>query len=227
MSEVLFAGIIWLVSHLAISSTPLRGIIVKTVGDGVYLGIYSLVAAVSLGYLIWVYTDVPRFDYLWLPNPDLYWITKIGMVVAMILLLGGFMARNPTGVGMTIDDPETADQLATGVTRITRHPLQWSIVIWAAGHIVANGDWVSIVFFSSFVLLGGLGGWLIDRKKAVTLGAGWAPYAQVTSNIPFAAILSGRNRLVWRELWLPVLVGLLGYGLIYYFHEAITGAVVI
>jgi uncharacterized membrane protein len=73
MAELWFAAAIWLVTHLGISSTPLRGVLVNTIGQGAYLGLYSLVAAGSLGYLIWVYTSVPSFDYLWLPNPDLYW----------------------------------------------------------------------------------------------------------------------------------------------------------
>jgi uncharacterized membrane protein len=231
MAELWFAAAIWLVTHLGISSTPLRGVLVNTIGQGAYLGLYSLVAAGSLGYLIWVYPSVPSFDYLWLPNPDLYWAAKITMPVAFILLVGGFMVRNPTNVGMSISDtPEAIEQareMAKGVTRITRHPLQWAIVIWGVGHVIANGDWVSVIFFSTLALLGLIGGYLIDRKKAIALGAGWDAYAAVTSNLPFAAIVSGRNPLVAKELALPVLVGALVYGLVFYFHEAITGAIII
>ncbi|MEM9620215.1 MAG: NnrU family protein [Pseudomonadota bacterium] len=227
MSEMWLAAIIWVVSHLGMSSTPLRGILVGVLKPGGYLALYSLVAAAALVYLIYTYNNVPRFDYLWLPNPDLYWLAKLTMPIAFILLLGGFLVKNPTNVGMAIDDPDSAADLARGVTRITRHPLQWAIVIWGAGHVVANGDWVSIIFFSSFIVLSGLGGWLIDRKKAVTLGPGWAPYAAATSNIPFLAIAQGRNKLVWSELWLPILIGLVAHGLVYYFHEAISGAVIV
>ena len=105
-------------------------------------------------------------NYLWMPNPDLYWVAKLTMPIALILLVGGFMVKNPTNVGMSIEDPDSAADMARGVTRITRHPLQWAIVLWAAGHIVANGDVVSIIFFSSFLLLSGVGSFLMDQKKA-------------------------------------------------------------
>lgn len=227
MTEIWFAALFWVFSHLGISSTPLRGTIVGLVGERGYLGIYSLIAAAALANLIWVYSDVPRFDYIWLPNPDLYWVAKVTMPIALFLAVGGFMVRNPTNVGMSIDDPAQAADMATGVTRITRHPFQWGVILWATGHIVANGDWVSVIFFSSFLLLSLLGSFLMDHKKAQTMGEGWAQYAAVTSNVPFAAIVTGRNTLKINELWLPAVVGLVAYGALYYFHETLFGVVVI
>ena len=229
MIEIWYAGVIWVVTHLCISSTPLRQKIVAVIGEGGYLALYSILAVASLGYLIWVYGDVPRFDYLWLPNPDLYWVAKYSMPVALIFLVGGFMVKNPTNVGASIADDELADpiNLARGVTRITRHPFQWSVVIWAAGHIVANGDLVSIIFFTSIGLVSLVGTVLIDIKKARTLDDAWKAYAAVTSNVPFVAVLTGRNRIMLRELALPVVVGLVLYALTYYFHETISGSVII
>ncbi len=227
MAEMWLAGLLWVITHLGISSSPVRRVLVDKIGTGPYLAFYSIVAAASLAYLIWTYGRVPRFDYLWLPNPDLYWVSKITMPLAFIFLLGGFLVTNPTNLGVRLDDPTQAADLARGVTRITRHPLQWAIVIWGLGHIVANGDLVSIIFFGSFVLLSGLGGVLIDLKKAQTLGPGWGSYARVTSNLPFLAIVTGRNRLVLSELWVPVLLGLAGYAVAYYFHEALTGSVIV
>jgi uncharacterized membrane protein len=227
MVELWFAASLWLLTHLGISSTPLRGVLVNLLGQAAYLGLYSVIAAGTLGYLVWVYTDVPRFEYWWLPNPDLYWVAKLTMPIACILLVGGFMVKNPTNVGMAIDDPDEAREMAKGVTRITRHPLQWAVVIWGIGHIVANGDRVSVVFFGTFVALGLVGGFLIDRKKSVAFGDAWSAYAQATSNLPFLAMVSGRNRFAFRELVMPTVVGLVVYALIYYFHEAITGAVIV
>ncbi len=227
MTEMWFAALFWVFSHLGISSTPLRGTIVGLVGERGYLGVYSLIAAAALANVIWVYSDVPRFDYVWLPDPDLYWVAKITMPIALFLALGGFMVKNPTNVGMSIDDPAQAADMATGVTRITRHPFQWGVVLWAAGHIVANGDWVSVIFFSSFLLLSLMGSFLMDYKKARTMGEGWSRYAAVTSNVPFAAIISGRNTLKLSELWLPGAVALVAYAALYYFHEALFGVVVI
>jgi uncharacterized membrane protein len=110
-----------------------------------------------------------------------------------------------------------------GFVRITRHPFQWSVVLWALVHILANGDSASIVFFGSFGLVSLLGGFLIDRKKARSMGADWLPFARATSNVPFAAILSGRNRLVWKELWQPALLGLVVYGAVHAGHKWVSG----
>ena len=222
---MILAGLIFLLTHLGVSSTNLRTRLVGMMGERAYLGLYSLLAAATLGYMIWVYIEVPRYGYFWELDPNLYWAPKILMPIAFVFLLGGFMVRNPTIVGLegSLKDPEQKDQLVRGLTRITRHPFQWSVVLWSVSHMVANGDVVSVVFFGTFAILGLAGGILIDRKKAGSLGDDWLPFAAATSNIPLAAILTGRNRLVVKELALPVLVGLLGYGLVYWGHAWVSG----
>lgn len=224
MELMLLGSLLFLGTHLGVSSSDLRGRLVALLGERGYLGAYSLVAALTLGYLIWLYSALPRYDYFWLPAPSLYLVPKVVMPLAMIFLLGGFLVRNPTVVGMegmlSNSDPNT---LTRGLTRITRHPFQWAVVIWAAVHMVANGDRVSVVFFGTFLVLGLAGGVLIDRKRARRLGPAWTAYAAVTSNVPFAAIVSGRNRLVWSELGLPIVVGLVGYVAAYWAHPWLSG----
>lgn len=224
MWVMLLAAVLFLGTHLGISSTTLRGRLVAMLGETGYLVAYSLVAAITLAYLIWMYGALPRYDYFWMPAPSLYLVPKIVMPVAMILLLGGFMTKNPTAVGMEGSlrgaDPE---QLTRGLTRITRHPFQWAVVLWAVSHLAANGDRVSVVFFGTFLVLGLAGGRLIDRKKAESLGEDWRPFERVTSNVPFAAILAGRNRLALKEQIAPVIVGLIGYVVVYWAHPWIAG----
>ena len=219
-----FAGLLFLGTHFGLSSTPLRGVLTARLGERGYLGLYALLALATLSYLIWLYGQLPRYDYFWLPSPDLYLIPKIVMPLALILLVGGFMVKNPTNVGAEglLKDPAEGD-LARGVTRITRHPFQWGVVLWALSHLVANGDSISVVFFCTFALLSGIGTVLIDRKKALTLGADWLPYLDQTSNLPFGAIVTGRNRLVVAELWLPVVVGLVLYVGLFWGHVWVAG----
>lgn len=223
MLQMLVAGALFVGTHLAISSTPARARLISMVGTRGYLGLYSLCALVTLGYLMWLYGAVPRRDYVWQPSPLLYEIAWYIMPAALVLLLGGFMVKNPTNVGMEGMLGEEKTVLARGVTRITRHPFQWSVVLWAVSHLIANGDTVSIVFFSSFLLLSLIGTFLIDRKKAQSLGTAWHAYRDQTSNIPFAAILAGRNRLAVSELWLPIGVAVAGYFALLYAHEWIAG----
>lgn len=222
---MLLASLLFLGTHLGVSSTTLRTRLVAMLGEKGYLAAYSLVAALTLGYLIWIYGALPRYDYLWMPDPLLYMVPKAVMPVAMIFLVGGFMTPNPTAVGQerSLEKAPQPEEAARGSTRITRHPFQWAVALWAGAHLAANGDRVSVVFFSTFLILSLGGSVLIDRKKAARLGADWEAYARVTSNVPFAAIVSGRNRLAPREQVLPVLVGVVVYLLAYWAHPWIAG----
>jgi uncharacterized membrane protein len=225
MYEVLGAGLFLLITHFGLSSTPLRGALVGVIGERGFQGLYSLVAIGALALLIWTWRESPRLEYAWFSDPSLFWIPKAVMVLAMIFLLGGFLVPNPTQVGGEKILDKGAD--TRGLLRITRHPFLWSVILWSVSHIVVNGDYVSVCFFGTFLLLGGIGTLLLDHKKAQSLGDKWAPFAAATSNVPFAAVLSGRNRLVPSELWLPTLIGVAGYALVYFLHEWIAGVPVI
>jgi len=229
MALMMMAGLLFLGTHLGISSTGLRGVLVARIGQGGYLAVYSLLALATLAYVIWLYGQLPRTDYFWLPNLSLYLVPKIVMPVALILLVGGFMVPNPTNVGAAglLEAPGSKNELARGVTRITRHPFQWAVILWSLSHLAANGDAVSVAFFGTFLILSAAGGVLIDRKKAAALGDAWKPYAEQTSNVPFAAILAGRNRLVVGELVVPVIVGLGAYVLLLWGHQWVSGVRII
>lgn len=229
MLWIFLAGLAFVGAHLLISSTGLRQRLIGVLGEKGYLALYSVLALVTISYLVWIYGELPRYDYVWSPTPMLYTIAKVIMPFSMFLLLGGFLVKNPSNVGMEglLEGPAAASDLARGVTRITRHPLQWGIALWAIAHLLANGDTVSIVFFSSFLTLALLGSVLLDARKAASMGEGWQRYVAITSNVPFLAILQGRNKLVLGELWLPLIVGLIGYGLLLWGHVWVSGVRII
>jgi uncharacterized membrane protein len=221
MTELILAGVVLVATHLGISSTVLRVILVRAIGERGYLALYSVIALAAIVWLVSAYNRTPHYEYVWGPDPRLRIVALAVMPFAFMFMVGAFMVRNPTAVGQE-GQVKTVGQ-GSGFVRITRHPFQWSVVLWAVVHIVANGDVASIVFFGSFGLLSLLGGFLIDAKKARSMGADWLPFAQATSNVPFAAIASGRNRLVWKELWLPALVGLVVYGAVHAGHRWVSG----
>lgn len=221
MGELLLAGIVFVVAHLGVSSTSLRAVLVRTIGERAYLGVYSLLAAVTLVWLIVAYNHASHAEFLWLPSQAARSIPFIVMPIAFTFMLGGFMARNPTAVGQE-SQVRTVGQ-GTGLVRITRHPFQWSVVLWSVAHIIANGDVASLVFFGSLGTLSLAGSHLIDLKKARTIGADWGTFAAATSNIPFRAIVQGRNRLVLSELALPLIVGFAAYGLVIWGHAYVSG----
>jgi uncharacterized membrane protein len=76
----------------------------------------------------------------------------------------------------------------------------WGIAIWAAMHVIANGDAASLVLFSGLCGLALSGPAAIDRKRARKLGDKWENFASVTSSVPFGAIVQGRNQLVLSEV---------------------------
>jgi uncharacterized membrane protein len=51
------------------------------------------------------------------------------------------------------------------------------------------------VFFGTFLVLSVLGTFSIDAKRKRKMGEAWRAFAQKTSNIPFGAVVSGRNSL--------------------------------
>lgn len=219
MLQVAILGLAFVGSHFVLSLADVRGPLVKRLGENGFLGSYSLVSAVLLVLLVMSYGEVSRAIYWWYPDPGHYTITMIIMWFAVVLLVGAFMAPNPSSVGAG----EKAKDGPRGMLRITRHPLMWGIGLWGLAHILSNGDVVSVVFFSWFVVLSLGGAAVLDGKKKAQLGEDWVGFCAQTSLLPFAAIVTGRARLVVGELVGPVLVGSVVYGGIFWGHEWLSG----
>ena len=219
------AGLAFHGSHVLLSSTRLRGALRDQLGERGFLGLYALTALVTFAWFVAAYRAAPLIA-LWPTTRPLAAVPVIIMPLATILLVGGYSTRNPTAVGM--ERSARADDPAPGILRVTRHPVMWGIGLWALAHLVANGDLASVLFFGSLAVLALGGTGLIDRKKRLALGSNWARLAEVTSNIPFAAILSGRSRLRPHEIGLlRVVAGLLLFAVLLLAHPLITGRAVL
>ena len=144
------------------------------------------------------------------------------MPLALVLLVGGLSTPNPTAVGAP--DVLSQSEPARGVFRITRHPFMWGVGLWAGVHLLANGDLASLVLFTSLGALALLGTLLIDRKYAARRGADWQRFAAATSNLPLAAILSGRQRFAFAEIgWWRALLALAVFALLLAAHPWLLG----
>jgi len=209
MTMLVAATLAFLATHF-VTSTPLRPALVNAMGEWPYRGLYSLVAFLTLGWMIWAYVAAPR-ELLWIGNrPIAYGV----MPLAFILITCGYW-RNPTMVGA--DKLLKSTDPARGMIRITRHPIMWGIMLWAAAHIAARGDAKGLIFFGSFILLAVVGTLAMDARKKSN--PDWPRFAAVTSHIPFVAIAQGRNRIVWREIgWLRPALGLAVFFLVLLFH---------
>lgn len=214
ISLILAAGF-FIGLHLGISGTPLRARLIARLGEKNYMAAFSLASAAGLTWLILAFLQARILQpTAW---PDARWVAVVLNFAGLMFISFGVLARAPTAVGG--QSQLDAAEPATGLHRVTRHPMLWGFALWAAAHMLFNPQWPALVFFGAFLLLAVLGPRSIDAKRAATLGERWQRYAAVTSNLPFAAIMQGRNRLVASELIaFPLLVAIVLTELLLLFH---------
>jgi uncharacterized membrane protein len=198
MAMLIAAAAVFIGLHLLIAGTRLRDVIVGAIGEGPYMGLFSLASA---GAIVWLAIS---YNAAFAAGSALWWdfgpaVSHLGIIVvavAFLFAVTGLLTPNPTVVGQAA----AAQQEPTGILRITRHPFLWGVALWAAFHLAANGDAASVLFFGTFLVLAVLGTFSIDAKRARKMGAAWTGFAGKTSNVPFAAILGGRNVLKLGEI---------------------------
>jgi uncharacterized membrane protein len=186
VAAVAFVGSHFLLSH------PLRKRSVRALGEIGFLGVYSVVAFVTLGWLIVAYRKAPPTAPLW-PVGDMLWaLASAVMLIASILLMGSLI-RNPAlpNGGRPGSLPETA----RGVYAVTRHPMMWAFALWGLCHIAVFPVERNIIVAVAMLVLALVGAALQDRKKERLQPALWPAWESKTSFLPFAAIISGRARL--------------------------------
>ena len=203
-----------------VSSTPLRKALVRALGEPSYLGAYVVMSFVTLGWMIWAYRHAPLLP-LWQVQ-EFKLLPLLVMPFSLVLLACGVLSRNPSALRQ--EGVLEAEDPVRGIMRITRHPVMWAIALWAVVHALARGDAGSLIFFGGFTLLAFSGPALIDARKTDTLGEGWKRFAAITSNVPFVAIIEGRNRLCLAEIggW-KILAGLLLYAALLALHPWLFG----
>lgn len=214
------SAIVFVAAHLLISGTPLRDFLVRRMGVPLFQGLFSLIA---LGTLIWLIVafNAATPEPLWAVSA-LRWAPLVLMPFALVLLVTGLTSPNPSLAGL--EGRFRGEIQALGIFRVTRHPVQVAIALWALGHLLAKGNTASLWFFGAMLALAVVGSMSLDRKKARQKGEAWAAFASTTSLIPFAAIFRGRNAFHGREigLWRPGL-GLAIYAILIAFHGDIFG----
>jgi uncharacterized membrane protein len=214
------AALLWFGIHRGIAGSALRPWLVARLGERGYRGCFALLSLGTLTLLIHAYRRAPC-EPLWTTPQALFWLPLLVVPVAFVFLIGAFTVPNPTAVGG--EKALAGEQPARGMLRITRHPFLWAIMLWSAAHLIVNGNVPALFLFGSLLLTAAVGSADIDRKRARARGEQWRRFAAVTSNVPFAAILSGKNRLVLRELLLPTALGLILAGVVLHFHSSWFG----
>jgi uncharacterized membrane protein len=219
MLNLIAACVYFLLIHFGVSGTRLRDTLVAQLGPGRYRGAFALASLVGLGWMIYAFRHAPTVPTWGLVlgfRPAAYLLVFIAFLFAVI----GLATPSPTRVGME-SKLNRGPEIVRGMLRITRHSFLWGVALWALVHLMVNGDLASLVLFGSLLILA-LGGTVsIDAKRRRVFGEQWTQFAAVTSNVPFAAIAAGRNRLgpALSEigLWRP-LAAIVVYVVVFYLH---------
>jgi uncharacterized membrane protein len=170
---ILFVGSHFLLSH------PLRRPLVRSLGEAAFRGLYSLVAFITFGLMIYFYHKIGREHPLWNAGEAGWIVGTILMWLASILFVGSFIG-NPALPGAS--GPRGGPK---GVLAITRHPMMWSFAIWAGVHLMIIGMPKAMFFDGPIIFLALAGAVAQDRKKAGLLGDNWHDWTAETAFIPF------------------------------------------
>ena len=225
MVNLLAAAVFFVLLHLLVSGTTLRDKLTGKIGQGPYMGLFSLASVAGLVWLGMAYGAGRHEAWnqaYWVITPATRHIQLGLMVIALLLIVPGLTTPNPTSVRQegTLDRPD----VVSGMLRITRHPFLWGVAIWAGGHLLVNGDRASILLFGSMLALAIFGTLSIDAKRKRALGETWDGFAAQTSNVPFGAILAGRQPLKIGEIgWWRIALAIVIYVGILMGHAAAFG----
>jgi len=191
MANLLAAAVFFLAIHFGVSGTRLRDRLVGIVGERPFRGLFALASLIGLLWMANAYSHAPHVP-LWGQLLALKPIAMPLVLIAFAFVVIGVSTPSPTQAGK--ESQLTREVQARGMTRITRHPFLWGTALWALVHFVINGDAASSILFGSLLLLAVGGTASIDAKRRRNFGERWEHFARETSNVPFAAIVAGRNR---------------------------------
>ncbi len=198
-----FVGTHFLLSH------PLRAPLVARLGAGGFAGVYSLVAAATLGWAVYEWRRAPVV--VWWVAPAWAWpLCGVVMLFAAILFVGSMTAPNPALMGGKAGGPER------GVQRITRHPMMWAFALWAVVHATLGGTGRDVALSTGILVLALAGARLQDGKKRQQLGAAWATHEAATSFVPF-----GRGFAM--PGWVALIGGIVVFAAATYLHPLAGG----
>lgn len=224
MTMLVAAAAVFLLIHLLISGTRVRDAITGVIGQGPYMGLFSLASVGALTWAGFAYAAARRGPdpAFWTAMPATKWIQLGVTLVAFLLAVPGLLTPNPTSVRQeaALERPDAVK----GVLRITRHPFLCGVALWAAGHLMVNGDLASLILFGSLLVLAVFGPLSIDAKRRRALGESWDAFAQKTSAVPFAAIVQGRQKLALGEIgWWRLALAVVLWAALVWAHPFIFG----
>ncbi|SHH13623.1 NnrU family protein [Bradyrhizobium erythrophlei] len=182
---VLFLGV-----HTLTTQRDLRARMIASTGEGVYKAGYALVSLLGLVLIVrgFAHYHSEGLIELWTPPRALKHLTMALMLPAVILVVAAYIRG----------------RIYTAV----KHPMLSGVKLWAAAHLIANGDLGGIILFGSFL------GWAVFDRISLKgrADAGGPP-------IPVGG---------WGNDLIAVAVGIVAYlALVFAFHPVVMGIPVV
>ncbi|KQW23593.1 NnrU family protein [Afipia sp. Root123D2] len=125
---VLFLGV-----HTLTTQRDARAALIGKFGRGGYMGLYALASFAGLALIVWGYSVYRATGWIdvWSPPVAFRHVTLLLMLPAVILVVASYIRGR--------------------IYTTLKHPMLAGIKLWAAAHLLANGDLGSIVLFGSFL----------------------------------------------------------------------------
>jgi uncharacterized membrane protein len=213
-SEFALAYGAFFLSHSIPVRPPVRPWLQRRLGEGGFTLAYSVL---SLGVLAWLIGAAGRAPHvpLWGWAAWQAWVPLVVMLPVCLILALAILRPNPFSFGGTRNDE--FDPSHPGIVRWTRHPLLVALALWAAAHMVPNGDVAHGILFGTFAAFAILGQWLIDRRKRREMGPTWQEMRRAVARAP--RVSSGLTAsTVWR-----IAAGVALYGALIWLHPVMLG----
>jgi uncharacterized membrane protein len=176
--------------HTLTTQRELRARLIASTGEGGYKIGYALASVVGLALIVWGFARYRTTGWIdvWYPPTALKHITVALMLPAVILVVASYIRGR--------------------IYTTLKHPMLTGIKLWAAAHLLANGDLGSIILFGSFL--------------------GWAAFDRISlkhrtdTGAPPIPLGGPGNDLI------AVAVGLVAYlALAFAFHPVVIGVPVV
>jgi len=104
----------------------------KFIGAHAYIGLFSALALLGLGLIVWGKSLAP-FIMIWEPIFELRYLSSILMVPAFILVVSGSIPMSYMRWKL-------------------KNPMMLGVFIWGLAHLWANGDLASMLLFGIFTI---------------------------------------------------------------------------
>ncbi len=124
---------LFLGTHVLTTQRDLRARLIAMWGETVYKTGYALVAAAGLALIVWGFADYRATGWIdvWFPPTAFKHIAVALMLPAVILVVASYIRGR--------------------IFTTLKHPMLAGVKLWAAAHLLANGDLGSIILFGSFL----------------------------------------------------------------------------